>query len=337
MKEILLYYTIYSSTAVDLIRAMDAAKDGDLEMRINSGGGETYTTYGIIAKFLENKNNKKLKVDGFAGSMAAFLCCYADEVECLDVSAFVFHRAAFWYEENPNYFTPEVKAELIEINKNLRAAMEAKMSAAEWEAETGVSYDAMFSLDDRIDVKINAKQAKKLGLVNKVNKITPTQRKQVEAMSMQIAAKYNQPALLLPVSAETPEPPTATKPTTILKPNTMTKEQFIAEHPELYAAAVKEGVEQEKDRVGSLLAFIDVDREAVVKKIADGEKLTATAQAEFTVKLTNKLAGIKAEGENAKDITTEEAEKPATPQTEAAKKLEAFNAEVDAKLGLGKK
>jgi len=280
-----------------------------------------------------SKNNKKLKVDGFAGSMAAFLCCYADDVECLDVSTFVFHRAAFYYEENPNYFTPEVKAEVIEINKNLRAAMEAKMSAAEWEAETGVSYDAMFSLDDRIDVRITAKQAKKLGLVSKVNKITPTQSRQVNAMSMQIAAQYNQPPILLPVSAETPEPQAPT-PTKILKPNTMTKEQFIAEHPELYAAAVKEGVAQEKDRVGSLLAFIDVDREAVVKKIADGDSLTATAQAEFTVKLTNKLAGVKAEGENAGDITTDPPPPPATPPTAEAEQVNSFVASVRKNLGL---
>jgi len=335
MKEILLYYTIYSSTAADLIRAMDAAKDSDIEMRVNSGGGETYTTYGIIAKFLENKNNKKLKVDGFAGSMAAFLCCYADDVECLDVSTFVFHRAAFYYEENPNYFTPEVKAEVIEINKNLRAAMEAKMSAAEWEAETGVSYDAMFSLDDRIDVRITAKQAKKLGLVSKVNKITPTQSRQVNAMSMQIAAQYNQPPILLPVSAETPEPQAPT-PTKILKPNTMTIQEFKAAHPEAYAAAVKEGVTAERDRVGSFLAFIDVDPAEVAKGIKSGEALTATATAEFSRKEFNIKAGIKAAGENAPEVITEEPAPPATPPTEAAKKMAAFNAEVDAKLGLAK-
>lgn len=116
----------------------------------------------------------------------------------------------------------------------------------------------------------------------------------------------------------------------------MTIQELKAAHPEAYAAAVKEGVTAERDRVGSFLAFIDVDAEAAVKGIKDGGALTATATAEFSLKAINKQAGAKAESENAAPVTTEEAPKPEAAKSDAEKKMAAFNAEVDAKLGLVK-
>lgn len=331
MAEILLYSSLYSSSVASLIKEMEAAKGEDMTLRVNSPGGEVFQTYGLVAKYQEHPKRKVIKVDGIAASSAAFLCCYADEVECLDVSSFLFHRAAFWYEDNPTYFTDDIKAALNEMNAQLRAAMESKMTAADFEKETGVSYDSLFSLDSRIDVSLNAKQAKKLGLVQTVTKITPAKRKDIEAMAMQFAANH----VWIPEAeaTEIPQPPTPK----ILKPNTMTIEKLKAEHPDVYAAAVKEGVTAERDRVGSFLAFIDVDPETVAKGIKAGDNLTATAMAELSRKEFNKKASIKAEDENAPAVTTEQPTAPATPQTEAAKKLEAFNAEVDAKLGLGKK
>lgn len=332
-KEILLYSYMYDFMIANIITEINAAEGQEIKLRVNTPGGDVLDSYGLVAKLKEQKIDPSIMVDGKANSMGAFLCCYFNKVKALNVSTLTFHRAAYpqWFESNPIYFTTEAKASLEKVNKDLREAMEGKIKAADWKKETGYTIDQLFSMDGRIDVTIDADQALRLGLIEEIVNITPEKRAEIENKVYAIAAFA---AGIKP--AETPEAPTATQPTKILKPNTMTIQELKAAHPEAYAAAVKEGVTAERDRVGSFLAFIDVDPAEVAKGIKSGEALTATATAEFSRKEFNIKAGIKAAVENAPEVTTEEPAPPATPPTEAAKKMAAFNAEVDAKLGLAK-
>lgn len=324
-KEILLYTGLYSYSAGNFVAALEENKGSDIAVRINSGGGEVLSTFGMIAKFSEHPKGKKIKVDGLAGSMAAFMCCYADEVECLDVSEFVFHRAAYssWIEEDSELFSNDMRASLQAVNAKLRAAMESKFKAEDFKRITGVSLDDLFSLDSRIDVKLNADQAKALGLVNKVINITPEKRAEIENTVMGIAASY---VPKVP-KAETANPPQQQSQNT---KRTMTLAELQQQHPDTYAAAVQAGVAQERDRVGSFLAFNDIDPEAVTKGITEGKTLTATQMAEFSRKAMSKqlLAGVTADSAGA--IETGEV-KDTTKQPEA---VSAFEAEVRKDLKL---
>lgn len=322
-KEILLYSFMYDFVIASLIKEIEAAKSQGVKLRINTGGGDVLDSYGLVAKLKELPTEPSLFVDGQANSMGAFLCCYFNDVEALDVSEWTFHRAAYpgYIENNTLYFTDDMRAALKKTNDDLRAAMEGKIKPADWKRVTGVSIDDLFSMDGRIDVTITADQALELGLIKKIVKITPERRAEIEKNVHAIAALYSK----IPAAASVdPE----------IKPQikiAMTIEKLKAEHPELYAAAVNDGVKQERDRVGAYMAFHDVDPEAVATGIQSGEPLTQKAMAELSRKSFSKEALAGAKNENAGAVTTESPDKE-TP--EAEKKTAEFVSSVRTRLGL---
>jgi ATP-dependent protease ClpP protease subunit len=274
-KDILLYGEIYSGSARSFIDALGDAGDNDVTVRVNTNGGDVDYGYGMIAKFKELKGRKLVKVDGSATSMGAFFTLYADEVEALDVSNFTFHRAAYpeWVERDAKMMEGYREQVLTKANKDLRAALESKVDAAQWESITGVSIDAMFSRDSRVDVLLTAQQAKKLGIVSKINTLTTQKKAEIEARLVAMGEQVTGLRLAAKVEPNT-------------NPNlkAMTIETLKAEHPEVYAAAHKAGVTQERDRVGAWAVFADVDVKAVTEGIKSGEGITATATAEFSRK-----------------------------------------------------
>lgn len=316
-KEVLLYSSIYSYAAVDFITAVEEYKADDITLRINCNGGNPEPAFGMIAKWKEHKGAKNIKVDGVAYSMAFFFLCYATDAECLDVSDFLVHRASFgeYYENNRTLLTDAAWESLDTTNASLRAAMEGKIDVKKFEQVSGVTMDQLFSMDARIDVKLNAKQALEIGLVNRIESITPEKKAEVEARTLQMAAHYAG----LPKEATQVAP--ATPPTPKTNSN-MNLAQFKADHPAIYAEVLKE----ERDRTGAHMAFIDVDKEAVVKAIESGADFTQKVSAEYTMKAIAKGTIAKMEAEDPGAVVTDPAEKP---KTEAATKLAAFEAEVD--------
>lgn len=296
MPEILLYDTIASDSAQAFITALNASGTEDLTVRINTPGGEPNYMWGMLAKYSEYKGKKNVKVDGAAYSGGLYFLCYCDSAECLDVSEGLAHRAAYsqWYEAE--YMTAAEKENLIATNKNLRAALEAKVDADKFAKETGVTLDELFSMDDRKDVYLDAKQMKRLGLVNSIVTLTPKKKQEIVAL----AGKYHQP-VYEKVAAFGETKPTPDKKVI------MDKQTLKAEHREVYDAIIKEALDEERDRVNALLAFVDVDTEGVVKTIKEGGKLTMTAMAELSRKQFSKEALEKIEKENAKEVVTGEA------------------------------
>lgn len=319
-KEVLLYGSIYSYSAIDFINALEAAKNDDVVVRINTNGGSVEDAWSGIAKFSEHKKNKIVRVDGKAYSMGLFFLCYTDQAECFDISQFLLHRAAYssYMEKSPD-MTEDAWSQLNAINKKLRTAFEAKVDVKKFEKLKGYTLDQIFSNDNRIDITLTADEALAIGLVNKVIQITPDKVAEINANNMRIAAE----ATGVSLNVSIPENK---------KPSTMTLEELKAQHPAIYAAAVKEGVTQERDRVGSFLAFIDVDPANVTKAIKEGDTLSATAMAEFSRKAFSANAVKKLE-EEAPGATDTVAEGDA-PKTAEAKQVADFEASVRSGLGL---
>lgn len=313
-KEILLYTSFNAYSVSDFITELEANKGNDVVIRMNTPGGSVYDGYGAIAKYKEFPNKKSIKVDGRADSFGAYFVCMADDVECLDVSNFTFHRAAMpsWFEADANLFTDEVKANLNNINASLRAGIESKVDAAKWKRVTGVSLDDMFSLSARINVPVNAKQAEKLGIVNRVVKITPSKLSEIKAYSAGLAAEY---APL--VEAET----TNTKTT-----KHMTAAQIKAEFPEVYEAIQSEALTAEKERVAAFNEFKDIDAKSVLDAIVSGEKYGAAFAAKMTVKAMSKKGLANIEASNAGDTNTDE--QAANADSSDAAAFEAQKAEI---------
>lgn len=322
LSEILIYGSVESWSSADFIRQMNEVNiDNDLVVRVNTNGGNPEYGFGMAAKFREHKGNKLVKVDGKAFSFGMFFLAYADEVEGLDVSEYLIHRAAYpeWYEKS-ELFTAEMKGNLERVNNSLKAAIEAKIDVKKFEELKGVKMKDIFSMDSRLDVFLSAKEAKSIGLIDRIVKLTPSKKAEIETFNVQMAAKYG---------IETPKEVKVNEENNLKIENKMNIEELKTKHPEVYSqvfnAGSEAGVTAERDRVGSWLAFVDIDAEAVSTGIKEGKNLSATAMAEFIRKQFSAEKIKDAAADSAADIKTD---KP-TDKTAEAKVLEDFEKEVD--------
>jgi ATP-dependent protease ClpP protease subunit len=334
-KDILIYGDVQTFMAAEFIRSVDELNESDpLVVRINTNGGDPQTSFGMIAKFQEFNGEKIVRVDGKAYSTGFFMCCFADNVEALDVSQFLIHRAAYpgWIESNPDYFTDDLKANLKTVNDSLLKALKSKIDVEAFEKISGTTLKEIFSMDSRKDVFIDAKQAKKIGLVSKINKITPTMAAEISnSYAASMAAVYQ------------PENPSAENQNK--NQNKMNKEDFKKENPEAYKAIVKDsteaGVKTETERVAAWMEHVEVDPQAVKKGIESGKEITKDEMKAFYKKAAQMEAkaeaveGLEAEAEKTEKVETDAPKEDANADA-GLSELEAFEAKVDAKLGIEK-
>lgn len=330
MNEILLYGRIYSETAVNFINGMNDIEGSEITLRLNTEGGDPMYTYGMIAKYREFKGEKKIKIDGQAYSMGAFFLLFSDNNEMLDVAKAMFHRVAYpsWMESD---LSDAMRGELIDINSDLEKAFRAKIDVQKFESITNVKVKDLFSMEGRIDVFLNAKQCKEIGLIDTIVKITPS--KQAEIVRM--AASYT--------GVEVPELPTEIKSEEVNPKinNKMDIAELKEKHPSVYAQAVAEGsnqgIEQERDRVGAWAVFSDIDPEAVKAGIASGKNLSQKEMVELTVKMASKGRVTELEEESKKTGGKDVAIPETKTTTELEDKQAAFNKAVFDNLPIAKK
>jgi ATP-dependent protease ClpP protease subunit len=330
MKEILLYGPIWSSVAKDFIRDVDSAS-GDITIRVNSPGGEVTYGWGIVSKFSEYKKGKKrIIVDGSADSMALAFLLYADkgEVEAVDVATFVLHRAAYYSVEfEKNYLSDADREHLKSVNDSLRKAIENKIDVEKFEKLKGVTLDEVFSMENRIDINISAKEAKQIGLIDKIITITPQKKQEITSLYNRIVAM---------TGGITESPISNNQNANNKKVNTMNIEQLQAEHPAVYNAIFNKGVTQgvttERDRVGAWAAFNEIDPAKVKAGIESGNPCSQKEMAEFMVTSFKKTSLTELEKEGGAEAGTGKVE--VTAENEKAKEVDVFAEKLKAAAGL---
>jgi ATP-dependent protease ClpP protease subunit len=309
-KELYLYSPIYDFVAEDLISSLEENKDEDITLRLNTPGGNVFAGWGIIAKMKEHSGKFKVKIDGYAASMGAIIVLFASDVEALDVSRIMIHRADRYIS------SPEDQIFLNNVNKELKAKLASKINLDKLRELKGITLDEIFNPEGKIDVWLTAKEAKEIGLINKITKIKPEEVKAFNQAMFDVAAKLDDPAK------------------NVLKPENknMTLQELKAQHPEVYAAAAAEGVAKEKDRVGAWVTFAHIDLEEVKKGIKSGEGISQTAMAEFTMKSLNAQSLKNISGENADTVSPEATTKKVVTPKE--KEISDWTSEVMAELNL---
>lgn len=315
-KELYLYSGIYDFTAQELIAQVEENMSEDVNLRVTSPGGSVFAANGIAAKISEH-GNVTAKVDGCAMSSAANILPYAKSVECLDVSRFVLHRA------DMDVTCKEDQDFIDAINKDLKAKFLLKVDASKFKEVTGYTINDMFNPAQRIDIPLNAKQAKAIGLVDKINTLSP---KEATALN----------AKLYGAVAAAPEPE---KVLIIKNKPKMDLAQLKTDHPALHAEVVanvtKEVLAREKDRVGAWTKFNDVDPAAVAAGIESGLPLSQTQMVDFLLKKTAPAALASIEGAAAPAVVTPVGGNVATPvaaseaAVTAAANLKAFREEAN--------
>ena len=105
----------------------------------------------------------------------------------------------------------------------------------------------------------------------------------------------------------------------------MTVADFKAQFPEAYNSIVKEGADNERNRVGAWMAFHEIDAKAVQEGINSGATISQKEISEFAVSaMKNGFAStLKAEATQTTDATETIETPPATPEVNAVADLTA--------------
>lgn len=316
-KPLLLFAPIYDYVASEFVDKMnDYPSDEDLEIWVNSPGGRVFAGWSIIGAMQKREGKNNVCIMGHAASMSVFFALFADYSEALEVTQFMIHRADGYVD------TPEDQAFLDRINKDLRKKMEDRLNMDVFEQVTGKTMNDIFNPKDRINVWIDAKQAKKIGLINKIRKFEPNELK---AYNDFVAfADFSQRSEDKSQRSDNFEEPESDYFSNNLNDKKMTLQEFKSQNPELYEqiynSGKTDGVKSEQTRVKTWLAYLDIDKENVITSIKEGKEFTTDVMAEMSVKMTARTTVDNIKADSQKDITTDKT----VDKTEAQKELEAF-------------
>ena len=261
-------YSFYTSDYIEAIQKVPAGED--LTMYLNTPGGSVLYSWGIFQAMAEHEGKVNLKISGHSMSMGVLFPLFADYTEALDITTFMIHRADMYIEDD------EDQALLDKYNKDLYSKLDAKIDSDELKKISGFTLKEIFESSKREEVFLTAKEAKKIGLIDKVVKLERKSQAAAffggevtaEFIEKEINGSHNDPHNNNQIN------------------NSMTLQEFMTKHPLIYAEAValgrKEGVTAEKDRVGAWAVFMDVDPEAVAKGIDSDKEISTKEMAMFT-------------------------------------------------------
>jgi ATP-dependent protease ClpP protease subunit len=302
MADILLFGAIGQYNAMfffeQIKEALEVNPSDELIMRVNTVGGEPQYAMSIIEKVQETPDQFYFKGAGMMHSMGLFLAAYipVERCECLDTTQAVLHRASYgeWIESQPWYKGSVYETINVDSNKKVEKAFRARIDVAALEAlpamkERNLTLKDIFSLESRHEVVLTGADLKKIGLVSKINKVTPSKVAELNAQFKAFEKCTSLSEFKLAAQAK----PTTTKEDSNENFNTMTTlAELKAKHPELYAAARKEGIKKgvamEKARVEEIMVYADYDLKAAKEAIESGVKLSGKQTAEFMLKAASK-------------------------------------------------
>jgi ATP-dependent Clp protease, protease subunit len=311
-KTLLLFSPIYSFVAESFVeKLLEVPENEDIEVWVNSPGGSVFAGWSIIAALNEMKGKKTAKVMGDASSMAFYALLFMDNVEAIDVINLTVHRADGYVE------TDEEKAYLAKINKDLRAKMEKRINQDLFKEVTGYSFDEIFDPEKRINVTIDAKAAKKIGLVDKIIRLEP---KQIAALNEKMIGFVDYIAENVIDTEKKPIDNNIKINEKIKK--TMTKAEIKTQFPLVY----NEIIADERNRVQAILEFMDIDPVACKTQIDNGNEPNSKFFAEMTRKSMAANLVEKTKTETVVPVVTA-TEAKTTEQVEIDKaEIEAFEA-----------
>ena len=289
-KKIPVYEEIYSSTAVSFVNSLNEAErfGEDIEVRISTNGGDTEQGFAMLITLKEFKNKKSLTVDGRAYSMGAFMCLYADESECYDVSQFMLHRASYgkWYEES-EYFTDSQRKRLETINDILKKRMIKKLDIVAFEKIAKISIDEFFEGDQK-DIQLTASEAKRIGLVSNVKKLDSVAKTEINSLCVKanVTAMYKD-------NDRSESPSGQANSQSVKINNKMTIEKLKKEHPEVVTALRDEFKADVEATISAWAEWKDVNATSVIEGITSLKAPTAKDYSKFQKEMAKSNIDLK--------------------------------------------
>jgi ATP-dependent Clp protease protease subunit len=294
---------------------------GDVNIEIDSPGG--FLSDGIsIANALRDYDKGKIsvRVVGQASSMAAYIMLFGDTLSFAPNAIVCLHNP--WNICIGDYKAMEENADILKRF----AALYAKRFV-----EKGIFEEK--EIREIMDAEtwfIGADELAKLGTVEKSDADKPDDpvtdedketavilaKERIKTCKTDLQAKYSddlekvaallQQAPAAPRALETSVQKTAGNSTTVQKEKgekIMDLNEIKTQHPDIFAEIVKTGAESEKSRVNALMTFIDVDKDTVVKAIAEGKSIhDDEILAKLTMAKINQNTIKAMEGDNADPV-----------------------------------
>lgn len=299
--------------------------DGDVNVEIDSPGGSLSDGVSIANALQDyNKGKINIRVVGQASSMGAYVMLFGDTLTFKPNATVVLHNP--WNICIGDYNAMEKNADMLKRFAGLYARKFV---------EKGIfTEDEIKSIMDAETYFIGEKELAKLGTVEKSDTETPEPVTEEDRETAVVVAQehiktcqarlrssfdedYEKVAALLQQAPATPQAleTSAKKPAsdnvTVQKKGEkeMNANEIKSQHPDVYAEIVKTGADQEKARINALMTFIDVDKDTVVKAIAEGKSIKDDEiLAKLTMAKINQNTIAQMEQENPADVNPKEPE-----------------------------
>jgi ATP-dependent protease ClpP protease subunit len=264
-------------TPQEFLQELEAVKTKTtLVIRINSVGGDLYTSLGIFTQLKDLPAHKTVIIDGIAASAASVIAMAGDVIQIPPGGSIMIHEAAMTLEGT--YQHTDLKL----VEKRLEAAND--MAAQTYHAKTGLEVDAIRALmaketwltgQDAVDKKfadelIHSASAPTMNLSADKKSIT------VNGVTFSTAGIKALPENI-PTAAPKQVPPPKDNDTQPPKGDTKNNEggtkplktldELKQNNPELYAEAIKEAQNTERERIKAI--------DAIAGAVGDAELLAS--------------------------------------------------------------
>lgn len=327
--------------------------DGEINVEIDSPGGSLSDGVSIANALQDyNKGKVNIRVVGQASSMAAYIMLFGDSLTFKPNATVVLHNP--WNICIGDYNAMEKNADMLKRFAGLYARKFV---------EKGLFTDEEIkSIMDAETYFIGEQELAKLGIVEKSDGTEPpvpedretaivVAQENVKTCQARLRSSfdedYEKVAALLQQAPATPRALETSAQAAASSITVQTKEgekimdlnEIKGQHPDVYAEIVETGAKQEKARINALMAFIDVDKETVVKAIAEGKSIKDDEIfAKLTMAKINQNTIAQMQDENPADVNPKEPEHgkegegeggegEETPEEKAAKEQAAKDAE----------
>ena len=289
---------------------IEAIEDGsNVHVVLKSYGGGLWDGWESCFALQKFKGHSTVDTPGVSASFGIAFMSFADKRICSSQAKFMIHAVAGGTEK----VNKESKKELYDILAKV-------INLDKFKEVTGKTLkDVMIPLNgERVDIWLNAKEAKKVELIHEIYNLDPNER---AAAENELLGYYQFVEYKEPVNNGVITPIINTK---ISK---MNKEQLKAEHPALYNEIYNAGVEAgkplgvtaEQGRVNAFMAFHEIDAKLVIAKINDGSPMDAAFHLEIAKTSKANALATTADDDSEKPL---DAGTPANEPKKGAKKTD---------------
>lgn len=311
--------------------------DGDINLEIDSPGGCMSDGFSI-ANALEDYSKGKInvKVVGQCSSMAAYIMLFGDSLKFKPNATVVLHNP--WNVCAGDYKAMKKMSDVLErfaalyankfVEKGIFTEKEIRDIMDEETYFIGENDLKRLGDIDKSDAKADSEPDREtqIALAKENMKSCQARIKQAEINDLE------QIAALIPVNKQiqadvgsSDKDGSNIRPSQIVSTVQKKGEEIMdlnelkTQNPDVYAQAVKVGEENNQKRINALMAFIDVDKETVIKAVANGKTIhDDEVQAAFLKAKINAQTVATMEKENPEEINPKEPDHE--PETEEQQK-----------------